>query len=135
MEAKLQGNIIYRPVGAVEQGHGIVQPALQDILMQSHAGVLEHKTVKIIGIVVQFLTDLRIGKMACSMIVNVLDYLTYHIIIDITQLLMPNQIDHQIFELNGVLFTEEYLFNLKFLDNLADFRLKKLNILVKEWLV
>ena len=123
VESQFQRNVVDRAIGGVQQSHGVVQPALQHILVQGHACVLKHQSVQVVGIVVQVLSDLSIGHTASGMMVDILDDLQDGVIVNITQLLMPDQINEQIFELHGVLFTEENLLDLKFLDDFADFRL------------
>lgn len=135
MKSQLQSNIIDRPIGGVQQSHGVVQPALQHILMQRHARVLDHQLVQVVGVVVQVRADLRVGNTADSVVVNVLDHLPNHIVVDIAQLLMPGQIDQKIFELHGVFFPKQNPFYLKFFDDFVDFRFQEFHVGVKKRLI
>ena len=93
MESQLQSDVIYGPVRGVKQGYGIFQAALQHILMQCHAGMLNHQLVQIVGIVVQIRTDLGIGDASGWMSVNILDDLQHGIIVNVTQLQVSGQIN------------------------------------------
>ena len=91
VKAQFQSNVIDGTVGSVQQRHGIVQSALQHILVQRHARMLEHQLVQIIGIVIQIRTDLHIGDAPRAVGIDILVHLTHHIIVDVAQLLVAGQ--------------------------------------------
>ena len=66
-----------------------------------------HQFVEIIGIVVQLQSNLGVGNAAGGMAIDIRNHLPHHVIMNITQLLMTDQVDQKIFELGGIFLPEE----------------------------